>query len=100
MVAKFGPTLAMYWQNLFAFSSKSVMVTSWSFIDVILIGLRFVRFITQFTISHVDLTSFLFLASIASWYCFLQFLKVVSTYFVCFIYVQFVTCAATQALLI
>ena len=65
MLAKLGPTFAKYWQNLFSISWESV-ITSWSTIDQILIGLRFV---------HVDLMSFLFLVSIGSYYCFLASLK-------------------------
>ena len=35
LLARFGPTFAKYWQNLFAISSESVIVTPCSFIDKI-----------------------------------------------------------------
>ena len=75
LLAKLGPTFAKYRQNLFAIFWESVIVTLWSCVDEILIGLCFVRFITQFRIFHVDLMSFLFLASIDSYYCFMASLK-------------------------
>ena len=75
LLPKLGPTFAKYRQNLFAISWESLIVTSWVCIDEMLIGLRFAWFITQFRIFHVDLTSFLFLESIDSWYCFLANLK-------------------------
>ena len=44
LLARFGPTLAKCWQNLFAMSSESVIVTPCSCINETLIGLHFERF--------------------------------------------------------
>ena len=63
LLARFGPTLAKCWQNLFAMSSELVIVTPCSCINETLIGLHFERFVAQFRILRVALKSLLFLAS-------------------------------------
>ena len=66
LLARFGLTSEKYYQNVFAISSESVIVTPCSCIDEILKGLHFVRFIEQFRIFHVALIALLFLTSRAS----------------------------------
>ena len=85
LLARFGPTLAKYQQNLFAISSESVIVTPCSCINEILRGLHFLRFIAKFRIFHVALIALLFLTSRASQcFFFWQFLIIASAYFCMF----------------